>query len=131
MINAVNTLGNSNVQHVLWPKFDAVEDRGDGLPTGTPWAKALGVGRQCGFPLRLQGLAYQRLPRPFVLGGNPQWTLFRAAPFGNPRVSQRGRVAIELELASELPSLGRWERFHPIDARGVCPAIVLGPPTHR
>jgi hypothetical protein len=107
MVDTVKTLSDINFQHVLRPKFDAVEDRGDGIPTGTPWAKAIGVGRQFGFPLRLQGLAYKRLPRPFVLGGNPKRTLFRAAPFGNPRASKRGRFAIEPELASELPSLGR------------------------
>jgi hypothetical protein len=53
MIDAVKTLGDINFQHVLRPKFDAVKDRGDGIPTGTPWAKAIGVGRQFGFPLRL------------------------------------------------------------------------------
>jgi hypothetical protein len=130
MLDAVITRGDIHVQPVLRPKFDAVEDRGDGIPTGTPWAKAIGVGRQFGFPLRLQGLAYKRLSRPFMLGWNPQRTLFRAAPFGNPRASKRGRLAIETELASELPSLGRWERFHPIDARRMCPAMVLGHPTH-
>jgi hypothetical protein len=87
MIDAVKALGNINFQHVLGPKFDAVEDRGDGIPTGTTWAKAIGEGRQFGFPLRLQGLAYERLPRPFVLGGNPQRALLRAATFGNPRAS--------------------------------------------
>jgi hypothetical protein len=131
MIDAVKTLGDINFQHVLRPKLDAVEDRGDGIPTGTPWAKAIGVGRQFGFPLRLQGLAYERLPRPFVLGGNPQRTPLRAAAFGNPRASQRGCLAIETELASESPSVSRWERSHPIDARCVFPPIILGHPTHR
>src|SRR5262245_1021607 len=107
MIDAVKALGNINVQHVLRPTCDAGEDRGDGIPTGPTWAKAIGVGRQFGFPLRLQGLAYECLPRPFVLGRNPQRALLRAATCGNARASQRGRFAIELELASELPSLGR------------------------
>jgi hypothetical protein len=128
MINAVNTRGDIHVQPVLRPKFEAVKDRRDGLPPGMPWAKAVGVGRQFGCPLRLQGLADQRLPRPFVLGGHPQRTLLGAAPFGNPCASKRGRCAIETELASELPALGREERCHPINARGVCPAMVLGSP---
>ncbi len=131
IIDAVKALGAINFQHVLRQKFDAVEDRGDGILTGTPWAKAVGVGRQFGFPLRLQGLAYQRLPRPFVLGGNPQRTLLRAATSGTPCALKRGRVAIETELASESPSLGRWERFDPFDARGVFPTIILGHSTHR
>jgi hypothetical protein len=53
MIDAVNTRGDINFQPVLRPKFHAVQDRRDGLPTGTTWAKAIGVGRQFGFPLRL------------------------------------------------------------------------------
>jgi hypothetical protein len=117
MIHVVNTRGDLNVQHGLGPTCDAVEDRGDGIPTGTPWAKALGVGRQVGFPLRLQGLACTRRPRPFVLGGNPQRTLFRAAPCGNPRASQRGALALATELASEWPALRRGERCHPLEAR--------------
>jgi hypothetical protein len=107
MIDAVKALGQINVQPVLRPTCDAVEDRGDGLPTGTTWAKAIGVGRPVGFPLRRQGLAYERLPRPFVWGRNPQRALRRAAPCGNPRASPRGRLVIELELAREWPALGR------------------------
>ena len=75
MIDAVKTLRNIDLPHVLGPKFHAVKDRRDGIPTGTTWAKAVGVGRQFGFPLRLQGLADQRLPRPFVEGGNLHSTL--------------------------------------------------------
>jgi hypothetical protein len=131
MINAVETLRDINFQHVWRPKFDALKDRSDGIPTGTPWAKAIGVGRQFGFPLWLQSLAYERLPRPFVLGRNPKRTPLRAAPFGHPGASKRGSFVIETEHASESPSLGRWERFHPSDARGVFPPVVLGHPTHR
>ena len=70
MIEAVKTLRDINLQHVLGAEFDAVKDRRDGIPTGTSWAKSLGVRRQFGFPLGFQGLTYQRLPCPFVLGGN-------------------------------------------------------------
>ena len=70
MIEAVKTRRDINLQHVLGAEFEAVQDRRDGIPTGTSWAKARGVRRQCGFPVGFQGLAYQRLPCPFVLGGN-------------------------------------------------------------
>jgi len=53
MLDAAKTLGDINFQPVLRPKFNAVKDRRDGIPTGTTWAKAIGVGRQFGFPLRL------------------------------------------------------------------------------
>jgi hypothetical protein len=107
MSEAVNTLGDINVQPVRRPTRHAVNDRRDGLPTGTTWAKALGVGRQCGFPRRLSGLADPRLPRPFVVGWNPQRTPLGAAAFGNPRASTRGRVAIETARARKSPALGR------------------------
>jgi hypothetical protein len=48
MIDAVKTLGDINFQQVLRPKFNTLEDRRDGIPTGTTWAKAIGVGRQFG-----------------------------------------------------------------------------------
>jgi hypothetical protein len=131
MVDAVNTRRPLNLQPVWRPKLDAVEDRGDGLPPGPPGAQAIGVGRQCGFPLRLQGLAYQRLPRPFMGGGNPERTLRRAAPLGKPCASQRGGLAMETELWREPPSLRRWERSHPLDARGVFPTVGLGHPPHR
>ena len=131
MSDAVNTRRHIDLQQVLRSKFAAVEDRRDGIPAGTPWAEAIGVGRPCGFPLRLQGLAYERLPRPFRLGGHPERTLLRAAPCGNPWASQRGRLAIELERLREPPALRRGERSPPIAARGVLPTVVLGHPTHR
>jgi hypothetical protein len=108
MIEAVETFRHSKFQPVLWPKFDAMNDRGDGLPTGTTWTKTVGVGSQLGFPLRLQGLAYQRLLCPFMLGWNPERTFLRAAAFGNPRASERGGLAIEAE---------KWSRIRRLKAR--------------
>ena len=131
MIDAGNTRGEINVQPVLRPTFHAVKDRRDGSPPGTTWTNARGVGRQCGCPLRLSGLADQRLPRPVVWGWHPQRTPLGAAACGHPRASTRGRVAIETERASPSPSWGREERVHPLDARGVLPTMVLGHPTHR
>ena len=107
MIDAVKTLRNIDLQHVLGPKFDAVKARRDGIPTRASWAKAIGVGRQFGFPLRFQGLADQRLPRPFLAGWNAQRTLFRAPAFGYPGASKRGGLAGETPLVSEPSSLGR------------------------
>jgi hypothetical protein len=66
-----------------------------------------------------------------MLGGNPERTLLRATPFGNPCASQRGGFAIATKLLREPPSLRRLERSHLIDACGMFPAIVLGHPTHR
>jgi hypothetical protein len=70
VIAAVNTLWNIDLQQILGAKFEALKDRRDSLPTGPSGAKAIAVGRQFGVPLGLQGLAYQRLPRPVVLGWN-------------------------------------------------------------
>jgi len=66
MIEAVKTLRNIDLEHVLGPKFDTVKDRRDGIPTGPSWAKPVRVRRQFRFPFGFQGLAYQRLPRPLV-----------------------------------------------------------------
>jgi hypothetical protein len=131
MLAAVKTLRHLDLQYVLRSTFEAVEERRDGLPAGTPWAEALGVGRSLGCPLRRQGLAYERLPRPCMWGGHPERTLLRAAPCGPPWASQRGGFAIATKLWREPPSLRRWERSHPIEARGVLPTVVLGHPTHR
>src|SRR4029453_13097518 len=101
MIDTVKTLRHIDLQHVLGPKFDAVKDRRDGIPTRASWAKTVGMGSQFGFPLRLQGLANQRLPRPFMLGWNAQRALFRAPAFGYPCAPKGGGFAIEPKLASE------------------------------
>jgi hypothetical protein len=128
LLKAVNTLGASHFQPVLRPTVAALDDRGAGLPTGTPWAQALGVGRQCGCPRRRQGLADQRRPRPFRVGWPPPWTRFRAAACGPPRAPKRGRVAIEMALARAWPSGGRWSRVYPLAARRMVPTLVLGHP---
>jgi hypothetical protein len=131
LIAAVHALGTINLPPGLRPTCEAGEDRGAGLPTGTTWAQARGVGHQFGFPLRRQGLAYERRPRPFVGGGNPQRARLRAATCGHPRAAPRGRCAIALALARAWPALGREQRFHPSAAHGMFPALVLGPPTPR
>jgi hypothetical protein len=75
MIDAIKTLGYIDLEQMLGPKFDPVKDRCDGIPTRPSGAKAIEVGRQFRFPLWLQGLTNQRLPRPLVLGGNAHSTL--------------------------------------------------------
>ena len=131
MIDAVNTLRNSDLQHLLRPTCDAVKDRRDGLPTGASWAKPVRVGRPCGVPLGFQDLTYQRLPRPFVWGGNAQRTLFRAPTVRNPGAPQRGGPTGEPKRAREPSSWGRGERFRSVDPRRMLPTMVLGPTTPR
>jgi hypothetical protein len=58
MINAVEALRNVDLQQMLGPKFDALEDRRDGIPTGATWAEPVEVGRKFRFPLGFQSLAY-------------------------------------------------------------------------
>jgi hypothetical protein len=53
VINAVKTLRNIDLEQMLGPKFNAVEDRRNGIPTGPSRAKAIKVGRQFRFPLWL------------------------------------------------------------------------------
>jgi hypothetical protein len=43
VINPVKTLRNIDLQQILRPKFDAVKDRGDRIPAGTPWPKPIRV----------------------------------------------------------------------------------------
>ena len=131
MIDAVEAFRDVNFQRILRPKPDRVEDGFDGIPTGASWAKALGMRCQLGFPCRFYGLAYQRLPCPFLLGWEAQRAFFRAAAFGDPRASQRRGLAIEPERMSKNQAVGWREGFHPIDTCCVFPTIVLGHPTHR
>src|SRR5262245_51186701 len=98
MIDAVKTLRNVDLEHVLGSKFDALEDRGNGIPTGPTGTKPIGVGRQFRFPLGFQSLAYDGLPRPFMPGRKPERPLFRSATFGYPYTSERGGFVIKLEL---------------------------------
>jgi hypothetical protein len=101
MIDAVETLRNVDLEQVLGPKLDALEDRRDGIPTGTTWAEPVEVGRELRFPLGFQGLAPQRLSRPFMQGGNAKRPLCSRAAFGYPHASERGGFAIALELVGQ------------------------------
>jgi len=98
MIDAVKTLRNVDLEHVLGSKFDALEDRRDGIPTGPTGTKPIEVGRQFRFPLEFQSLAYYGLSRPFMQGRNPERPLFRSAVFGYPNASERGGFVIKREL---------------------------------
>jgi hypothetical protein len=53
VIDAVKTLRNIDLEQMLGPKFDAMKDRCNGIPTGPSRAKAIEVGRQFGLPLWL------------------------------------------------------------------------------
>src|SRR5688572_17868881 len=98
MTDTVEALGDIHLQRVLRSKPNAQKDGFDCIPAGASWAEAVGMGRQLGFPFRLQSLADQRLPCPIALGGNAQWALFGAPAFGDPRTSRRGGCAVETEL---------------------------------
>jgi len=75
MVNAVKTLRDVNFEHVLGPKGNPVEDGFDGIPTRAPGAKAIGLRRELRFPFGFQGLAYDRLLCPVVLGRHTHSTL--------------------------------------------------------
>jgi len=45
MIDTVKTLRNVDLEYVLGPKFDALEDRRDGIPTGPTGTKPIEVSR--------------------------------------------------------------------------------------
>src|SRR5215471_19861334 len=78
----IEALRNVDLEHVLGAKFDALEDRCNGIPTGPTGTKPIEVGRQFRFPLGLQSLAYDGLSRPFMQGRNPERPLFSSAMFG-------------------------------------------------
>ena len=108
-----------------------MEDGFNGIPTRTSGAKAIGMRRQPGFPFRFQSLAYERLPCPIALGGNPERAFFEAAWFWNPRASQRHGFAVETQLFGKRHTLWWREGLDPIDACGVFAAIILGHSTRR
>ncbi len=131
MADVVTPLRPLDFQQILRPKGDAVQDRCDGIPAGTSWTTSLRVGRPVRFPLGFQHLAYQRLPCPFGLGGHASRTLFRAPAFRHPRAPQRGGLAGARQRASPPESLGRGERWRPIDPRRVLAAMGLAHTPHR
>ena len=75
MIDAVEAFRDIELQRVLRPKSDTVEEGSDGIVAGASRAKAIGMRRQLGFPFGFQGLAHEGLPCPFLLSGNPHSTL--------------------------------------------------------
>ena len=98
MSDAVKTLRNIDLEHVLGSKFNALEDRRDGIPTGPTGTQPLDMRGQFRFPLGFQGLAYDGLSRPFLQGWTPERPLFRRAAFGYPHTSERGGCVIKREL---------------------------------
>jgi hypothetical protein len=98
MIDAVKTLRNIDLEYVLGSKFNAVEDRRNGIPTGPTGAKPIEMCWQFRFPLGFQGLAYDGLSRPFMQGWHPERPLFRRAAFGYPNTSERGGCVVKREL---------------------------------
>jgi hypothetical protein len=94
----IETLRNIDLEHVLGSKFNALEDRRDGIPPGPTGTKPLAMRCQFRFPLGFQGLAYDGLSRPFMQGWHPERPLFRRAAFGYPHTSERGGCVIKREL---------------------------------
>jgi hypothetical protein len=131
MIDAVEAFGDVNFQRILGLKSDLLEDRCDRIPTGASWAKAIGMRGQLGFPGGFQGLAHQRLSRPFTLGWDAEWAFFCTAALRNPRAAERHGLAIETKCCGKRQAFRWGEGFHPIDPRCVFPAIVLGHTSHR
>lgn len=119
VIHAVETLRHIDLRQLLRPASAAVTDRGDGIPAGPSWAEAICVGRQLRFPLGFQNLSSQRRLCPCVRGWHAERTLFRAPAFRNPRASQRGGLAGEMQRASQPESLGGGNDFVP-SAPAVC-----------
>src|SRR4029453_10773364 len=83
----IETLRNVDLEQVLRPKFDAMEDRCDGIPPRSTGAQPIEMGGEFPFPCGFQGLAPQRLSRPFVQGRHAQRPLFRSPAFWYPDTS--------------------------------------------
>ncbi len=131
MIDAVAALSDINFQRVLWPSLDPDEDGFDRIPTGAPWATARGMRRQRGVPCRFQCWAHQRLPCPFMLGGDPKWTLFGTPTFGYPYASAWRGLTIKTQVLRQSPPSSWREGLHAIDARRMLSTVILADPTHR
>src|SRR5438477_1195758 len=131
MIDFVEAFRDIQLERVLRLKSDRVEDGSDGVPTGASWAKAIGMRRKLRFPFWFQGLAHERLPRPFMLGWNTQGALFSTSALGYPGASQRRRLAIEMKRFGQLPPSGWREGLHAIDPRSMFATVILADPTHR
>ena len=130
-IDAVEALRDVNLQRLWWPTPDRVAEGFAGIPAGASWAKARGLRRQLGLPGGFQGLAHERLPRPFLWGRDTSRAFVRPAAFGDPRASPRRGLASEPEGVSKGQALGWREGLHPIDTCRVFPTVILGHPTHR
>jgi hypothetical protein len=132
MTDTVEALGNIDLEGLLWSKFNAVQDRFNGIPTGASWTKAIGLRRPFGLPVRFQGLTHERLLRPIVLGRNPERALvWRCSTLGNPGASERGRLTIESDRIGKCDTFCWREELHRVDARCVLSPVILGHTTHR
>src|SRR2546426_391462 len=131
MIDAVEAFRDIELERVLRPKPDTVEERSNGIVAGASRAKAIGMRRQLGFPFGFQGLAHEGLPCPFMLGGNPEWALFSTSTLGDPDAAQGCGLTIETPCLGQSPPSSWREGFHAVNARGMFAAVILADPTHR
>src|SRR5919109_2174183 len=131
MIDAVEAFRDIELECVLWPKPDSVEEGSDGLVAGASRAKALGRWRQLGFPFGFQGLAHKGLPCPFMLSWNPEGALFSTPTLGYPNAAQRCGLTIETQCLSQAPPSSWREGFHAVDTRGMFATVILADSTHR
>jgi hypothetical protein len=125
MIDTVEAFLDIGFERILRPCLNPLENRFFRIPTRAAWAKAIGMRRQFGFPFGFQGLAHERLSRPFILGGNAKGApLIRSSRLGYPDASQRCRFAIEMNRVGQAPPASWREGLHTVDARRSFPAVM-------
>src|SRR5713226_5478713 len=118
MVNAIKAFRNICIQNVFRTLLDALENRFDGIMTGTSRSESVTVRLEPGFPFGFQGEFDQCLPCSVGEGANAERPLFVGSRLGNPDPTGGLWLGIEIQGANQDESLLGLEGCEPVDPRG-------------
>jgi hypothetical protein len=101
MVNAIEAFRNIRIQNVFRRLLDALENRFDGIMTGTSRSKSITVRLEPGFPFGFQGEFHQCLPCSVGEGGNAERPLFVGSRLGDPDPTGRLGLGIEIDMGNQ------------------------------
>ena len=128
MIDAVKTLRDIRIQHILGLLVDRDKDRTDGIVGGATGTEAVAVGCECGFPFWFQRQFHQSLQGSVMQRWNTSRALLIRPALRSPHPPEGLAVRPPPQVVSQSESLGRVEGFDAINPRGVLPVLVVGDP---